>query len=104
MANEALQQSGAATETAFAPDDFSALLQKEFKPNDDVRANRIEQAVQTLAQQALADANVIGDDVFLTLDAIRAGLDKKLTEQVNMIIHHAEFQQLESAWRGLQYL
>src|SRR3982074_2977723 len=103
MAKEPLQQSEAATETAFAPDDFSALLQKEFKPNDEVRANRIEQAVQTLAQQALADANVIGDDVFLTLDAIRAALDKKLTDQINTIIHHPDFQQLESAWRGLQY-
>ena len=104
MANEPLQQAGAATGTTYAPDEFSALLQKEFKPTDEARANRIEQAVQTLAQQALADANVIGDDVFLTLDAIRAALDRKLTEQVNKIIHHSEFQQLESAWRGLQYL
>ena len=104
MAEEALQKTAAEGAVAFAPDDFSALLQKEFKPNDEVRANRIELAVQTLAQQALADANVIGDDVFATLDAMRASLDRKLTEQVNQIIHHEEFQQLESAWRGLSYL
>ena len=104
MAEEALQKTAAEGTVAFAPDDFSALLQKEFKPNDEVRANRIELAVQTLAQQALADANVIGDDVFATLDAMRASLDRKLTEQVNQIIHHEEFQQLESAWRGLSYL
>ncbi len=85
-------------------DDFTMLLQKEFKPNDDARANRIENAVQTLAQQALADAAVIGDDVFATMDAMRAALDRKLSEQVNQILHHAEFQQLESAWRGLNYL
>lgn len=104
MAQEALQEGTAATAEAFAPDDFSALLQKEFKPNDDARATRIESAVQTLAQQALSDANVIGDDVFTTLDAMRAALDKKLTEQVNQIIHHEDFQKLESAWRGLNYL
>lgn len=103
MAQKALEQTASET-LAYAPDDFSALLQKEFKPNDDVRANRIEAAVQTLAQQALADANVIGDDVFTTLDAMRAALDKKLTEQVNQIIHHPDFQQLESAWRGLAYM
>ena len=88
----------------FALDDFSALLQKEFKPNDDTRKSRIEEAVQTLAQQALADAAVIGEDVFSTVDAMRAALDKKLSEQINLIIHHDEFQKLESAWRGLQYL
>lgn len=105
MANQTLKHSAdaAAVET-IAPDDFTALLQKEFKPNDDVKATRIETAVQTLAQQALADANVIGNDVFTTLDAMRAAIDKKLTEQVNEIIHHPEFQKLESVWRGLNYM
>jgi type VI secretion system protein ImpC len=60
--------------------------------------------VQTLAQQALADAQIIGDDVFTTVDAIRAAIDRKLTEQVNKILHNPDFQQLESAWRGLNYL
>ncbi|KPF91342.1 EvpB family type VI secretion protein [Novosphingobium sp. AAP83] len=104
MATEQVQGAGAATETEFAPSDFAALLRKEFKPSDDSRANRIEQAVSTLAQQALADAGVIGDDVFSTMDALRAALDRKLTEQVNQIIHHADFQGLESAWRGLNYM
>lgn len=27
-----------------------------------------------------------------------------MTEQVNLILHHQDFQQLESAWRGLHYL
>lgn len=89
---------------AVALDDFSALLKKEFKPNDDAKANRIEAAVQTLAQQALADAQVIGNDVFSTLDAMRAALDRKLSEQVNAIMHHDDFQKMESAWRGLNYL
>ncbi|MET0252185.1 MAG: type VI secretion system contractile sheath large subunit, partial [Novosphingobium sp.] len=104
MASEPLKQAGTAAGTEFAPDDFAALLQKEFKPNDDARAARIEQAVATLAQQALADANIVGDDVFTTLDAMRSALDRKLTDQVNTIIHHPDFQRLESAWRGLNYM
>jgi type VI secretion system protein ImpC len=97
-------QSAGAQPQAFALDDFEALLQKEFKPNDDTRKNRIEEAVRTLAQQALSDAAVIGDDVFSTVDAMRAALDRKLSEQVNLVIHNSEFQKLESAWRGLHYL
>ena len=104
MAEEMLQErSGAQAETV-AFDDFSELLKKEFKPTNDARKSRIEQAVQTLAQQALADAQIIGDDVFTTVDAMRSAIDAKLTEQVNKIIHHPDFQQLESAWRGLWYL
>ncbi len=93
----------ATTETV-ALDDFSALLQKEFRPNDDARQGRIEQAVKTLAAQALEEGAVIGDDVFTTVDAMRSAIDRKLSEQVNLIIHHPEFQKLESAWRGVHYL
>jgi type VI secretion system protein ImpC len=102
---EALQEAGGVPLAEnFAMDDFSALLQKEFKPGDDKRANRIQEAVQTLAQQALSDAAMIGDDVFQTVDAMRAAIDRKLSEQMNAILHHPDFQQLESAWRGLNYL
>ena len=104
MAQEARQTGGQAQADTIAYDDFSALLQKEFKPNDEKRADRISQAVQTLAQQALADAAVIGDDVFSTVDAMRAALDRKLSQQMDAIIHHPDFQKLESAWRGLHYL
>ena len=31
-------------------------------------------------------------------------IDQKLTEQVNQILHHPDFQQLEGAWRGLHHL
>ena len=76
-------------------DEFTSLLQKEFKPGDDARKGRIEIAVQTLAQQALADAAIIGDDVFSTVDAMRSALDRKLSEQINAILHNKSFQQLE---------
>ena len=33
-----------------------------------------------------------------------AAIDKKLTDQVNLIIHTPEFQKLEGAWRGLHYM
>ncbi len=33
-----------------------------------------------------------------------AELDKKLSAQINEIMHHAEVQKLESAWRGLKYV
>jgi type VI secretion system protein ImpC len=84
--------------------DFAALLKKEFKPKTDEAKSAVEMAVQTLAQQALANTKIISGDAVRSIEAMIAALDKKLTEQVNKIIHHEEFQKLESAWRGLHYL
>ncbi len=58
----------------------------------------------TLATQALGKANLISEDVISTVESMIAELDKKLSAQMNLILHHPEFQKLESAWRGLHYL
>jgi type VI secretion system protein ImpC len=85
-------------------DDFSSLLQKEFKPKTEDAKNAVEKAVQTLAQQALASAQLISNDTVASIEAMIAAIDKKLSDQINLILHHEDFQKLESAWRGLHYL
>jgi type VI secretion system protein ImpC len=84
--------------------DFAALLNKEFKPKSVEAKSAVEAAVVTLAQQALSQTKLIGSDVINSIQAMIAELDQKLSEQINLILHHAEFQQLESAWRGLHHL
>ena len=84
--------------------DFSKLLNKEFKPKTEEAKSAVEGAVKTLAAQALANTKLIGSDVVASIQSIIAELDKRLSEQINQIIHHEEFQKLESAWRGLHYL
>lgn len=84
--------------------EFSNLLNKEFKPKTEQAREAVTLAVQTLAQQALASTSVISSDAYQSVEAIIAELDRKLSEQINLIIHHAEFQQLEGAWRGLHHL
>ncbi|BCW90480.1 hypothetical protein sos41_36500 [Alphaproteobacteria bacterium SO-S41] len=101
--SEAQREEGQAA-TAFSGDEFASLLQKEFKPKTDRAKERVEAAVRTLAQQALENSKVVGNDVFATIDQLKAELDRKLTDQINQIIHNKEFQKLESAWRGLDYL
>lgn len=90
--------------TAFSSSEFEQLLQKEFKPKTEEAKNAVNHAVTTLAQQALKNAVTISDDTYQTIEAIIAEIDRKLSEQVNQIIHHEEFQKLEGAWRGLHHL
>jgi len=84
--------------------EFASLLDKEFKPKSDRAKEAVEGAVNTLAQHAVAEAGLISDDAIETIEALIAALDQKLTEQINLILHHEDFQQLEGAWRGLHHL
>lgn len=102
MLEQQLSQTSAAT--TVATDELSQLLQKEFKPKTDQARSAVEAAVQTLAQQALSQTVHHASDAYATIQAIITEIDQKLTEQINTILHHEQFQQLEGAWRGLHYL
>ena len=78
-------------------------MQKEFKPRTEEAKSAVTNAVATLAQQALQNVVTISDDTYQTIEAIIAELDRKLSEQINLILHHEEFQKLEGAWRGLHH-
>ncbi len=84
--------------------DLDSLLKKEFRPKTDQAKEAVEKAVRTLAEQALSQTTLISADVVQSIEAMIAQLDKTLTEQVNLILHHEDFQKLEGAWRGLHYL
>jgi type VI secretion system protein ImpC len=84
--------------------DFAALLSKEFRPKSERARVEVESAVRTLAEQVLDRSDIVSDDVTQTINAYIAEIDRKLSEQVNLILHHPDFQKLEGAWRGLHHL
>ncbi|MEZ5591280.1 MAG: type VI secretion system contractile sheath large subunit [Gammaproteobacteria bacterium] len=102
--SEASTETQAQAAEALEPSAFASLLEKEFKPKSDYAKEAVENAVRTLAEQALVDAQVVSDDAIKTIESMIAALDRKLTEQTNQILHHPDFQQLEGSWRGLHYL
>jgi len=84
--------------------DFAALINREFSPKTDQARDAVDLAVKTLAEQALASSLTIGDDAYRSIEAFIAAIDAKLSQQINLILHHPDFQKLESAWRGLHHL
>ncbi|TFW33905.1 type VI secretion system contractile sheath large subunit [Massilia horti] len=103
MAELERQEQGA-LDAAVRQDDFATLLEREFKPKSEAASHAVQSAVRTLAEQALADTAIVSNDAMKSIQAIVAAIDKKLTDQINLILHHPEYQQLESAWLGLHYL
>jgi type VI secretion system protein ImpC len=84
--------------------EFESLLNKEFKPKTADAKSAVATAVKTLAEQALSATTLVSDDAIKTIQAIIAEIDKKLSEQINLIMHHEDFKSLEGTWRGLHHL
>jgi type VI secretion system protein ImpC len=102
MPEEQLQASSAPQSAELS--EFESLMTKEFKPKTAEAKSAVKAAVQTLAEQAVAASALISDNAIKTIEAIIAEIDRKLTEQVNAILHHEDFKSLEGSWRGLHYL
>ncbi len=94
------QAGGATTELS----EFESLITKEFKPKTADAKSAVATAVRTLAEQALSATTLISDDAVKTIQSIIAEIDKKLSEQINLIMHQEDFKSLEGSWRGLHHL
>lgn len=105
--NQSVEINAAVAEPeANAADEFASILKQNFRvKSDGERANAlVDDAMSAFLSEALADQTLVKDDVYDTIDKMIARIDKELSAQTNEILHHEEFQKLESAWRGLHYL
>src|SRR5947209_5089818 len=57
----------------------------------------------SLLDQVMAGTMTASPDTQAMINARIGQIDALISEQLNAILHHEEFQQLESAWRGLHY-
>jgi type VI secretion system protein ImpC len=101
---ETAGQSAAAAPAVAEVSEFESLLNKEFRARDTQKQTAVQAAIRTLAQQALASTQLVSADAIKTISAMIAELDRKLSEQINLIMHHEDFKALEGTWRGLHHL
>lgn len=102
------EQSPEATQPAAEESSEASLLdeitaQTKRKPSDEdygVVKKGVEVLLGELLQPKRADERV---DKTL-VDGMIAEIDRKLSRQLDEILHHPDFQKLESAWRGLKLL
>ncbi len=79
------------------------LDEAKIKPQDE-GYDTAKQGIQAFITEMLAPTRK-GEKVDKTLvDAMISEIDKRISGQVNAILHHPDLQKLESAWRGLKYL
>jgi len=93
----------------FAPldaerDELDSLLKQSFRPMTQEASSAVRQAISTLAGHVNQSKVKVNQDVLFTIQSLIADIDEKLSQQMNVIIHHAKFQKLEASWRGLSHL
>ncbi len=88
---------------------LDSLLRKvdmEAPPSGDVESQsaRLSHALQLLITSVVATGEAVAKVDKVLVDSVIAEIDRKIGAQVNEILHHEDFQRLESAWSGLKFL
>jgi type VI secretion system protein ImpC len=99
MADEQAQ-----TETA---EDLAGVLDrydKVARSFSEQETQRARTYFEEFLRAAVKPGQVISKDVEATIKIWVAEIDKKLSMQLNEVMHHEDFQRLEATWRGLHYL
>jgi len=75
----------------------------KLKPSDETYS-LTRKGVEALITQLLEPGREVGKVTKEVINEMIAEVDRKLSLQLDTILHHQEFQRLESAWRSLKFL
>lgn len=104
MSNETEKSVAAAGKTVEQPSLLEEIVQAtKIKPTDEAYAIT-KRGVEALIAQLLEPGKEAVKVSKAALDEMLAEVDKKLSLQVDAILHHSDFHKLESTWRSLKFL
>jgi len=103
-----MQELNQTIDSSATPDDASllqSLLDEAKIVPDDQEAYEIgKRGVEAFMSELLRSRNKYEKIDTVAVDAMIAEVDKRMESQVNEILHHADFQKLESTWSSIKYL
>jgi type VI secretion system protein ImpC len=94
----------AAVEHSEASSLLDSIIDNSRIASNEQEKDRTRDLISELVDQVLAGTVTISRDLSASMDVRIAEIDALISEQLNEIMHHADFQKLESSWRGLKYL
>jgi type VI secretion system protein ImpC len=71
---------------------------------DESQRSRAKDLISEFVSQVMEGAMTVSKDTEAMINARIAQIDKLLSDQLNEVMHHDDFQKLEASWRGLFYL
>ena len=104
MSNETEKSVAAAGKTVEQPSLLEEIVQAtKIKPTDEAYAIT-KRGVEALIAQLLEPGKEAVKVSKAALDEMLAEVDKKLSLQVDAVLHHPDFHKMESTWRSLKFL
>jgi type VI secretion system protein ImpC len=76
----------------------------ETRPLDEQERQRNKDFIAEFLRHVVKPGEVVSREVEDNLKFWTAEIDKKLSAQLNEVMHHPDFQKLEASWRGMHYL
>ncbi len=104
MSSPESQSAAGATTTTVETSSLLDQVIQATRPQNDKEAERAKSFFKQFLSEVVKPGQVISNDVENNVKFWIGEIDKKLTAQLNEVIHHADFQKLEGTWRGLHYL
>ncbi len=83
---------------------LDSIVDESRVATNEQEKNHARNLITELVDQVLAGTVTVSKDLVASLDARVAEIDHLISEQLNAVMHHPDFQKLESSWRGLKYL
>ncbi len=83
---------------------LDTILEKGLRARDQDAREWGKDLIKEFVAQLLDPKMVVAKDTEKTIKNRIAQIDEVLSGQLNEIMHHPDFQQLEGSWRGLHYL
>ena len=100
MSETASQPAAGAVTTEGTPGLLDSILSNTKQTEPD----RAQDLVKTLVEQALSGTMTFDKNLTRSFERAIAAIDRKMSTQLNAIMHDPKFLKLEGTWRGLHYL
>jgi type VI secretion system protein ImpC len=98
------ESQGAAATTVTTTEGGPSFLDQVIGATKQTERDRAEELIRALTEEALKGTVTFNRNLVITFDRAIAEIDRKVSEQLNKIMHHERFLKLEGSWRGLNYL
>lgn len=90
--------------TDSAPSSSESLLSQAIHATKQTAPDRVKELLAAFTTAAMDGAVTWDKNLTQTVQKAIVAIDKKLSEQLSVIMHAEDFKKLEGSWRGLHYM
>ncbi|HOM28862.1 MAG TPA: type VI secretion system contractile sheath large subunit [Deltaproteobacteria bacterium] len=98
------EQAPAAQEVVEEKSLLDRIIEQGRMARDEAQREHARDLIAEFVSQVMEGAMAVSKDTEAMITARIAQIDRLISDQLNEIMHHPDFQRLESSWRGLFYL